>query len=279
MNLTSSTEKTRTSPRFRDSNPGTALQESAPGTSSISISHPLGPGQLETGMSTDQLVLQFMGLADALSRRYRAPGCEAEDLQQVARLGLVKAASRYSEAGNHGFVAFAVPTITGELKRHLRDHSWAVRPPRTTQEARLKIKHIRPELTQRLGRDPSIADLSTAADISVKETTLALLAEMAMVAQHVEQNDHSSSHEGRVHEAVLAVDEPAYERIEQELTVEAALRDASTEDRRLLHLRFVLELSQGQIAQELGVSQMQISRHLRQLLGRLGRRLTEPPVM
>ena len=230
-------------------------------------------------MNTDQLVLQFMGLADALSRRYRAPGCEAEDLQQVARLGLVKAARRYREAGNHGFMAFAVPTITGELKRHLRDHSWAVRPPRATQEARLKIRHIRPELTQRLGRDPSTADLSTAAGLSMKETTLALLAEVAMLSQQVDHNDSSPSHEGPGHDVVLAADDPAYERIEQELTVEAALRGASTEERRLLYLRFVLDLSQGQIAQELGVSQMQISRHLRQLLERLGRRLTGPAIM
>ncbi|NKG21780.1 sigma-70 family RNA polymerase sigma factor [Paeniglutamicibacter terrestris] len=230
-------------------------------------------------MNTDQLVLQFMSLADALSRRYRAPGCEAEDLQQVARLGLVKAARRYHEAGNYGFVAFAVPTINGELKRHLRDHSWAVRPPRAIQEATLKIKHLRPELTQRLGREPSTSDLSTASGLSEKETTLALLAEMAMVAQQLEHNDSSTSSKPRVHDVVLGVDDPAYERIEQEMIVEAALRDASMEDRRLLYLRFVLELSQGQIAQEIGVSQMQISRHLRQLLGRLGRRLTEPAIM
>ncbi|MEO8221172.1 MAG: sigma-70 family RNA polymerase sigma factor [Specibacter sp.] len=227
-------------------------------------------------MSADQLVLQFMGLADALSRRYRAPGCEAEDLQQVARLGLLKAARRYHESGNHGFVAFAVPTITGELKRYLRDHSWAARPPRPVQEARLRIRRVRPELTQRLGRDPSTAELSSAAGVSVMETTLALLAETAMVAQQIEHNDPPTSFEGRGHHVILAVEDPGYERIDQELTVEAVLWDSSEEDKRLLHLRFDLELSQRQIAQEFGVSQMQISRRLKQLLDRLGRRLTEP---
>ncbi|MFQ4149587.1 sigma-70 family RNA polymerase sigma factor [Arthrobacter sp. LAPM80] len=227
-------------------------------------------------MSPDQLVLQFLGLADALSRRYSAPGCEAEDLRQVARLGLVKAAKRYRDLGNHGFMAFAVPTITGELKRHLRDHSWVVRPPRPIQEARLKISRVRPELTQRLGRVPSAADLSFAAGISVMETTLALIAEMAMVAQPIEHNDAPTSYEDRGSEVLLATEDPAYERVEQKLTLEAALRDTSEDDRRLLHLRFVLELSQGQIAQEFGVSQMQISRRLKRLLARLGRRLTEP---
>ncbi|WP_054010974.1 sigma factor [Arthrobacter sp. ERGS1:01] len=149
------------------------------------------------GMSADQLVLQFLGLADALSRRYRAPGCEAEDLRQVARLGLVKAARRYREAGNHGFMAFAAPTITGELKRYLRDHSWVVRPPRPVQEDRLRIRHARPEVTQRLGREPSTAELSSAAGLSVMETTLALLAETAMVTQQVQQNDPPTGHEGR----------------------------------------------------------------------------------
>ena len=171
-------------------------------------------------MSADQLVLQFMGLADALSRRYRAPGCEAEDLRQVARLGLVKAAKRYRESGNHGFMAFAVPTINGELKRHLRDHSW--------------------------------------------------------VAQQIQQNGPPTSYEDRGHHVILAVEDPAYERVEQALTLKAALKDSSEEDRRLLHLRFVLELSQGQIAQEFGVSQMQISRSLKRVLDRLRRRLTEP---
>ena len=271
----------RTSPLLRDSNPGDALQEPmsrtfAPGPPCIGI--PLAPGsaRLGAGMSADQLVLQFMGLADALSRRYRAPGCEAEDLQQVARLGLVKAARRYRDSGNHGFMAFAVPTITGELKRHLRDHSWVVRPPRPIQEARLKIRRVRPELTQRLGSDPSTADLSSAAGISVMETTLALLADISMVARQIEQNDPPTSYEDRGRDVILAAEDPAYERVEQELTLEAALRDTSEEDRRLLHLRFVLELSQEQIAQEFGVSQMQISRRLKQLLDRLGRRLTEP---
>lgn len=227
-------------------------------------------------MGADQLVLQFLGLADALSRRYFATGCEAEDLQQVARLGLVKAAGRYREAGNHGFMAFAVPTIIGELKRHLRDHSWVVRPPRPVQEARLRIRRVRPELTQALGRAPSTAELSAAAGLSAMEATLALLAETGMVSQQIQQNDLPTSYEGRGPDVILAVDDPGYKRIDHELTVAALLWDASAEDKRLLYLRFALELSQGQIAQEFGVSQMQISRQLKQLLNRLGRRLTEP---
>jgi len=224
-------------------------------------------------MNANQLVLQYLGLADSLSRRYRAPGCEVEDLKQVARLGLVKAARRYREPGNHGFVAYAVPTITGELKRHLRDHSWVVRPPRPIQEARLKIRQIRPEFTQRLGRDPSCADLSVAVGISLMETTQAVLAESAMVAQPIDHNEQQEPGKGHYPDATLAMEDPGYERIDHEQSLEAALSEASEDDRRLLHLRFVQELSQVQIAQEFGVSQMQISRRLRQLLDCLGRRL------
>lgn len=135
---------------------------------------------------------------------------------------------------------------------------------------------MRPELTQRLGRDPSSADLSSAIGMSVMETTQALIAETAMVAQQIGTDDSSYRDEGRGYDIILAAEDPGYERIDQQLTVEAALWDASEEDRRLLHLRFVQELSQGQMAQEFGVSQMQISRQLKQLLDRLGRRLTEP---
>jgi RNA polymerase sigma-B factor len=235
----------------------------------------LGVATAGTGASAEQLVLQHLGVADAISRRYRAPGCEAEDLQQVARLGLVKAAGRYCESKGHGFIAYAVPTITGELKQYLRDHSWVVRPPRPIQEARLKIRQVRPELTQRLGREPSPADLSSATGISVVDAAQGLLAEAAMVTQQLDPGDPMARLGGRGPGVVLAEEDPGYERIDQEQALEAALSDASEQDRRLLYLRFVQEMSQGQIALELGVSQMQISRLLKQLLDRLGRRLSE----
>ncbi|WP_211320963.1 sigma-70 family RNA polymerase sigma factor [Arthrobacter livingstonensis] len=228
-----------------------------------------------TGAGAEQLVLQFLGLADALSRCFYRSGCEAEDLQQVARLGLVKAAKGYQEDKGQGFVAYAVPTITGELKRYVRDHSWVVRPARAIQEARLKIRRVRPELIQRLGREPTYADLSLAAGLSVPETVQALLAESAMVAQRIEHYDPQGGREALFPGVTLTVEELGYERVEREQALATALVDASEEERLILHLRFVEEMSQEQIAQELGVSQMQISRRLKQLLDRLGRRLVE----
>jgi len=261
-------------------NPGLAVQDPVARTATpppVYSGRPFLPGRgsTESGTSPEQLVLQFLGVADSIARRYRAPGSEAEDLQQVARLGLVKAAGRFSELRGHGFVAYAVPTITGELKRYVRDHSWVVRPPRPVQEARLKIRHARPELTQRLGRDPSRADLSLAAGLSVTETTEALLAETAMVAQQIEHIDPPGGCEDRDPGVIPAEEDAGYERVDENQSLASALSDASDDDRRLVCLRFVQEMSQGQIAQEFGVSQMQISRRLQQLLDRLGRRLSE----
>lgn len=230
----------------------------------------------KTGDSAEQLVLNFLGIADALSRRYYALGCDAEDLQQVARLGLVKAAKGFCESKGYGFMAYAVPTINGELKRYVRDHSWVVRPPRPMQEARLKMRQARQELLQSSGHYPSAAELAHVTGLSVVEIGNALLAETAMVAHQIEGNDSPRDYRGSWQNTVLAMEDLGFERIEQEHSLESALSDASHADRRLLYLRFDRELSQEQIAKEFGVSQMQISRLLNQLLDRIKRRLTEP---
>lgn len=230
----------------------------------------------KTGDSTEQLVIKFLGVADALSRRYYALGCDAEDLQQVARLGLVKAAKGFCESKGYGFMAYAVPTINGELKRYVRDHSWVVRPPRPMQEARLKMRQARQEILQCSGYYPSAAELAHVTGLSVAEIGSALLAETAMVAHQIEGNDSRGDYRGSGQNAVLAMEDLGFERIEQEQSLESALSDASHEDRRLLYLRFNRELSQEQIAKEFGVSQMQISRMLNQVLDRIRRRLTDP---
>ena len=262
-----------------DPHPVVAVQKSAPRTYSLG-STPLrmtpeaDVATSGTGSSPEQLVLQFLGVADALSRGYRATGCEAMDLQQVARLGLVKAASRYCESKGHGFIAYAVATITGELKRYVRDHSWIVRPPRRIQEARLAIRRVRPELIQLLGHYPSPADLSSAAGLSMIDTVQALLAETGMVAQQLEPYDLQEGHYGLCPGMMMAEEDPGFDRIDLQQSLEAALVGTSPKERLLLYLRFDLELSQEQIAEEFGVSQMQVSRLLKELLSRLERRLS-----
>lgn len=220
-----------------------------------------------------KLATEYLGVADALARRFRCAGHDPDDLRQVARLGLVKAAHRYRESLGHGFVPYAVPTITGELKRYLRDQSWVVRPPRGLQELRLKVNALRPRLAQELGHDPTTAELSTAAGISASDVAEAQIADAAMVGRPVEHGDISDSPEERRITVILGSKDPGYERVEQLDDLAGALSDASDADKRLLSLRFVDEMTQTEIARELGVSQMQVSRLLGRLLGRLRRRM------
>lgn len=224
-------------------------------------------------IAAGQLVLEYLGVADALARRFRCPGHDADDLRQVARLGLLKAAQRYRESLGHGFVPYAVPTITGELKRYLRDQSWIVRPPRALQELRLRINSVRAPLAQRLGHEPSTHELSEAAGLPPADVAEAQIADASMVGQPIEHCDASDDPGERHASVVLASEDSGYEHVDQMEALSSALADATAEDKRLLYLRFVRELTQDEIAEELGVSQMQVSRLLRRLLERLRRRM------
>ncbi|MDR6622058.1 sigma-70 family RNA polymerase sigma factor [Sinomonas atrocyanea] len=224
-------------------------------------------------VAAGQLAIEYLGVADALARRFRCAGHDTEDLRQVARLGLLKAAHRYREPLGHGFVPYAVPTITGELKRYLRDQSWVVRPPRALQELRLKVNALRPGLAQELGHDPTTAELSMAAGVPASDVAEAQIAESAMVGQPVEHGDSSEDPEERRLNVVLGAEDPGYEHVEQMHALAGAMSDATDNDKRLLDLRFVQEMTQDQIAKELGVSQMQVSRLLKRLLDRLRRRM------
>ncbi|GAB3271454.1 hypothetical protein GCM10027449_07260 [Sinomonas notoginsengisoli] len=251
--------------------PEDALRSRPLPTSAVRSSiSPLTPA---SARAAGKLALEYLGVADALARRFRCVGHDADDLRQVARLGLIKAAQRYKESLGHGFVPYAVPTINGELKRYLRDQSWVVRPPRALQELRLKVNALRPGLAQELGHEPSTAELSTAAGVPASDVADAQIADAAMVGQPVEHGDMSDDPEERRVMVILGGEDPGYERVEQIDALEAALSDASVDDRRLLQLRFVNEMTQDQIAAELGVSQMQVSRLLKRLLDRLRRRM------
>ena len=219
------------------------------------------------------LVVEHLGLADALARRYRVPGHDFEDIRQVARMGLVMAAQRYREGAGHGFVQFAVPTVTGTIKRYLRDQSWVVRPPRSLQELRLGVKEARGRLVQELGREPSAAELGEATGATPEQVAEARSVDAAMVAAAIEPLDDSGESEGERTAHLVPVVDPGFEQVEQRQLVAAALEGASEQDLRLVKLRFVDEMSQSEIAAELGVSQMQVSRLLKKLLDRMRRKM------
>lgn len=213
----------------------------------------------------NEVVERHLGLARSLAARYANRGQDIEDLRQVAQLGLVKAVRRFDpERGD--FVGYAVPTILGELKRYFRDEGWTIRPPRRIQEMLPDIVEATARHQQQDAHEPTTAEI--AADLGVPESEVreALTARSGFAPVSLDERDSDpvdSAHE-------------AYEMVESLATLSPACRDLSPRDRKLLWLRFFCEMSQQQIADELGVSQMQVSRLLRRLLDDLRTAVSVP---
>jgi RNA polymerase sigma-B factor len=221
----------------------------------------------------DALALEHLSLAEAVARRFfRRDPARDEDLVQVGYIGLLKAARRYDPEKGDTFAAFAVPTISGEIKRHLRDNGWFVRPPRHVQELRARIAEASPRLAQELGHGPSIAelmdDLGEAAPVILE----------AIACQHSLYPASLDAAVGDDHTATLGDILPGsgndFERAEAAALVWAALRTLTPRERRVVNLRFFEDRTQQEIATELGVTQMQVSRILSKTLGLLRDRIT-----
>jgi len=222
--------------------------------------------------SSDRLALENLALAEAVARRFfRSKAVRDEDLVQVACIGLLKAARRFDPERGTDFAAFAVPTISGEIKRHLRDHGWFVRPPRQVQDLRARISEASPRLAQQLGRGPSLAELT--ADLG--ETS-------SRVREAMDCRNHLYPASldvavGEDHGATLADLIPGrddqWERAETAAVLWAALRTLPPRERRIMHLRFFEDRTQQEIARELGVTQMQSSRSLARTLRTLQDRI------
>ena len=210
------------------------------------------------------LALEHLWLADAIARRYRGRGEDPDDLRQVARCGLLEAVARY-DPDQGPFASFASPTISGVIKRHFRDHGWAVRPPRGTQQLALRINRHWSDVAQQGGSLPSERDLATSLGESVSDIREARSASQGYQGLSLDA--------ASVPDAVTATRDPEFERAEAKLVVDRAWRSLDHAERELLRMRFWEERSQADIAQRIGTSQMQVSRllskslcHLRQLL-------------
>jgi RNA polymerase sigma-B factor len=164
-----------------------------------------------------------------------------------------------------------VPTISGTIKRYLRDQSWVFRPPRSLQELRLEVRDARERLSGDLGREPSLGELAEATGAARSEVARARGLGGAMAAVPIEPMDHSGDPDGGQTAYLPPVADAGFEEVEDRQMVAAALEDTTDYERRLVKMRFVDEMSQSEIAAELGVSQMQVSRLLRRLLDRMRR--------
>ncbi len=221
-----------------------------------------------------EAVVVNMPLALDVARRFERRGVEHDDLVQVAMLGLVEAVRRYRPGDGPGFSGFAVPTITGELKRYFRDHGWAVRPPRAVQELRARLRRAAGRLEQELGHEPSDAELAEDLGASVREVRRARLADVQYQSVSLDARARGEA----MSLGELLPDRPAfdpYDRVVSSLSLRSALSSLDPRLRLVLRLRFADELTQRQIGQRVGLSQMQVSRLLTEAIARLRGLLTD----
>jgi RNA polymerase sigma-B factor len=216
----------------------------------------------------DELVVVNLGVAHSIAVRYRNRGISVDDLEQVARLGLVKAAQAFDPARQNDFLAYAVPTIRGEVRKHFRDHGWTVRPPRRIQELQSRIMAAAAELTQTLGRSPRPSEIARHLDAEVEEVHEALSADGCFSPSSLDRrvsDDENSASLGDL----LPDEDNAQEASEARLMLAPVVRRLGERDRLILHLRFFKGLTQEEIAREIGVTQMHVSRLLNRILQEL----------
>lgn len=217
----------------------------------------------------EELVQRFLPLARKLARRYSGAREPFEDLLQVASLGLVKAVDRFDSSRGTAFSSFAVPTILGELKRYFRDLGWAVHVPRGAQERAVKVEDAQHQLSVRSGRAPTVSELAEYLELSVEDVLDSLEVSRAHHAASLDAPYDDGEGESGTIVDTCGEEDPGLGRADATITVALAARHLSARDREVLVLRFVQDLTQTQIAERIGVSQMQVSRILRRSIARL----------
>lgn len=216
----------------------------------------------------DRLLAHYDGLAVGLARRFSTRREATEDLVQVARVGLIHAVDRFDPGRGRPFAAYAHTTILGELKRHLRDHSWRLRPTRSLQEHYLLVIRTVEELTQQLGRSPRIAEVAARAGLSDEDVLEALelaRAEPVSLDGPVDRDPESTYDPG--------ADDPGFAAVDNRLEAAGILAGMTGRDREVFRLRFVDQLTQSEIAALVGTNQMGVSRILARNVGRIRARL------
>jgi RNA polymerase sigma-B factor len=214
----------------------------------------------------EALVRRYLPLARQLAQRYRRADEPFDDLMQVASLGLVKAVDRFDPDRGLAFSTFAVPTITGELRRYFRDRTWAVRPPRALQELTLDVDRAVSTLTARHGRSPSVSDIAEATNRSEEEVLEALEARTAHRATSLQAPRGDDDDDGGTLGDAIGGEDAGFELAEHRATIGELVGELSDRDREVLRLRFEEDLTQSEIGAIIGVSQMQVSRIVRQSL-------------
>jgi RNA polymerase sigma-B factor len=207
----------------------------------------------------DQALVELMPLVRSLAARYAGRGEPLDDLVQVGALGLIKAVDRFDVSRGVEFTSYGVPTIVGEIRRHFRDKAWAMHVPRRVKELSVRLSRVLDELTTRLGRSPTVAELAEALAVEEEDVIDALDASHAFSTRSLD----ASSNGGDQLAERLATTDPGFDGVEDRWLLAAGLDSLDPRARRIVHLRFFEEKTQAQIAAELGISQMHVSRLLR----------------
>ncbi|WP_406077514.1 SigB/SigF/SigG family RNA polymerase sigma factor [Micromonospora sp. NBC_00858] len=221
----------------------------------------------------DRTIEAWLPLARHLARRYSGRGAADEDLAQTAALGLIKAVDHFDSTRGVDFTGYAIPTIIGEIKRYFRDRTWAVRVPRRLQELRLSISAANSTLTHTLGRSPTVADIATYLELS-EETVLEGL-EGARAYQATSLSTPVGADGNRELGDTLGAEDHEMDRVEIRVALGPALATLPEREREILSLRFHGNLTQAQIADRIGVSQMHVSRLITRSLAALRRHLSD----
>jgi len=216
----------------------------------------------------DMLVKRYLPLARQLARRYQRDEASFDDLFQVACLGLLKAIDRFDAKRGIAFSTYAVPTIAGEIKRHFRDRTWSVRVPRDLQELALKVERTASELSRTLGRQPTVAEIGDAIGRSDEEVLEALEAARAYEASSLQSPLGDDDGGGTLGES-MGTEDPGFTGAEQRATLEQLMSALTAREREVLRLRFAEDLTQAEIGERVGVSQMHVSRIIRHALTQL----------
>ncbi|MGH2922221.1 MAG: SigB/SigF/SigG family RNA polymerase sigma factor [Gaiellaceae bacterium] len=217
----------------------------------------------------EQLIEQYMSLVRSLARRYSYRGEQLDDLVQIGAIGLIKAIDRFDVSRGVELTTYATPNIIGEIKRHFRDKGWSVRVPRGLQELNVQLSRLIEEQTVELGRSPTIPELAKAAGAEEEEVLEALESGRAYSSVSLSAGSGQDDDGELDPLESLGAEEPQYEVSEDRAVLAPGFRVLDERERKILHLRFFKGLTQSQIAQQVGISQMHVSRLIRRALEKI----------
>lgn len=216
----------------------------------------------------NELIGRCIPLADHIARKFSGRGEPFDDLTQVARVGLVHAVDRFDVSRGSNFLSFAVPTIMGEVRRYFRDNTWAMRVPRRVKETHLRIGAAVDALSQSLGRSPTAKEIAAELDVDPDEVTQAVIAGNAYQPTSIDAASVGRDTDASLLDT-LGEEEAQFDRVEEYVAIRPLLAGLPERERRILTMRFFESMTQTQIAQQMGISQMHVSRILTKTLARL----------